>query len=471
MSPRTARRPEVAAGMTDSNDLRSRRSRASRLRIPLLVAFLALLTGLAGCVPAYEARLRSLRERGDLDGADRLLARAQDRSPEDAVITRERGILAFERGKMDEAIPPLERAMSLDSKDGRAALYLAAASDRNGKWSEASIRYRRAEMIWQASPEFEARHPEFAAALSCQRQMVDARRITELVESRLEAERTSSAPPKGQRILFLPFAPGGSDAALSLRLGLAALLSADWERAPAAEPVPFVELVAFLRALDSPLDGRIGPELRTRLARLTGARYVVDGRLTELNDVVTVAPVLIDLAAGAEGDPKEQRLEYQESRVGTILDLEKTLLFRVTGVFGVELTPGQQSALGQFTAKSGLAVLLYGEAMRLIDAGKTSQAAERLDQAVSLDPGFRAAREARLSIDHCQTSAGDTQTLISLYESARRADEDVDLRRQLLSQTTQEAGRIGGPEGEGENLSINRPLGAGSVSVPISLPR
>jgi hypothetical protein len=61
--------------------------------------------------------------------------------------------------------------------------------------------------------------------------------------------------------------------------------------------------------------------------------------------------------------------------------------------------------------------------------------------------------------------------LLNLYESARRADEDADLRRQLLAQTTHDAGRMGGPEGEGENLSINRPLGAGSVSVPISLPR
>lgn len=440
-------------------------------RARFLLALLALSNFLGGCVPAYEGRLRSLREGGDFSRADRLLQSAEAHRPEDPIIARERGILAFEQGKHEEAITLLERAATLDREDGRGAIYIAAASERAGRWSEAGARYRRAEALWEESPELRTpyRSTELGEELSCRRQAVEARSVAELVESKLAAERTSTLPREG-RILFLPFAATGGDAALSLRLGFAALLAGDWGRTPAAEPVPFAELLAFLDALDIPLDGPIDPKLRDRLADLTGARYVVDGRLSELNEIVAVAAIFID----REGDlgPLEQRLEYQEARIGTLVDLEHRLLFQLISAQNINLNAAQGAALSEVASGNGQTVLLYGEALRLLEAGDTATATERLNQAVTFNTGFRPAREKLLLLSRCRdATAGDPERLISLYESGARAEEEAMLQRQLLSETTHEAGRLGGPEGEGKNLSLNRPVGAGSVGVSVPLPR
>jgi tetratricopeptide (TPR) repeat protein len=428
---------------------------------------LAILSGLTGCLPAYENRLSLLREQGEYAQADELLAHAETQDPQNPAIARERGILAFEQGDHEQAIRFLERALTLAPEDGRAALYIAAATELAGRSEEAVDRYRRAETIWAGSPELRDLSPVLSTELTCHRRSLDTRRLGALVKSRLAGEQTTSSRP---RILCLPpVSAGGSDVGLSLRLGLASLLATDLERAPAIEPVPFQELLAFLDALKVPLDAPIDAELAERLAVLTGARFVVDGTMSEHNDLVSVAAIITDREAKA--DSREQRIEYQQSRIATLLEMEKKLLFRLTSALGLALTPEQQDELGQFASQSGLAVVLYGEALRLKAAGNAEEAAERLDRALSLDPGFHAAREARIDLTYCQSSAGEPEALLQTYETALRAADEEARRRMLLSEAVRENGRLGGPEGEGEDLSLNRPLGAGSVSIPVQLPR
>jgi len=438
-------------------------ARGSLLRLALA---LTAVSGLGGCLPAYETRLKSMRGQGEHAQADRLLAAAEARDPENPAILRERAILAFERRDNEEAIRLLERALTLAPEDGRAALYIAAASERAGRLDESLARYRRVEALWADSPELRV-SPELGTDLTCQRRALDARRLSALVKSKLAGDPAS--PPPRRRILFLPMTGvGGSEVGLNLRLGLAELLATDWERAPATEPVPFEELLAFLNAIDAPLDAPIDAELRERLADLTGARFVVEGTLSEHSDVVSVAAILID----REGEgSREQRIEYQQSRVATLIELEKKLLFRLTAALAIALTPAQQNAMSEFATQSGLAVVLYGEALRLIEKGDPQAAAERLNRAVGLDPGFRAAREKQLDLTLCHSVAGEPERLLQNYEMARLAAEEDARQRMLLSDTTRESGRLGGPEGEGGNLSLNRPLGAGSVSIPVQLPR
>lgn len=426
-----------------------------------VLALALSLIVVAACVPAYEARLASMREEGDLAAADRLLADADARDPDNPDILRERGILALERGDPQEAIPPLERALRLSPDDVRAALYLGAACELDERWSDAEARYLLAETIGVGSPALEAE-------LECRRQSVERRRLEGAVEERLAAERAGTLEP-GRRVMVLPFdVTGENDVALSLRLGLASLLAGDLVRSPLIEAVSFTEVLAFLDVLDVSLDAVIDSSLEDRLARLTGARFVVAGKISELHDVVSVAPVVID----REGSGAEEGLEYLQSRVGTLLELEKRLLVRVARAIEVELTPHGEEALRIFSSRSGLAVRLYGDALRLVEKGDREAAVEHLERALGLDPDFREARDALLRISLCGERSDTPDHLLAQYERERALAESTAFQRLLLAETTHESSRIGGPEGEGNDLSLNRAGGAsGSVAIPVRLPR
>jgi tetratricopeptide (TPR) repeat protein len=451
-------------------------------------ALLAGVLGVAvfmgvGCAPAYEERLATYREQGDLDQAAELIERAVEQAPEDPAILRERGVLQLERGEADAAYDNLQRAHQLDPDDARTAFYLAAASERTAHWDEAAAYYKQAAA-------FES-DPAVAAALDCQWAVVDQHRIQDLVASRLTDERAGRFPP-AERILMLPFAANrNQEVALNLRIGLAALLADDWKQVPQPAPVPYPELAAFLAALAVPVDDPIDKPLRERLAKLTGSRYVLDGAIAELNDLVTVAPVLVDLAhPETPGGVKETLLEYRQSRVATLVDLERTLLFHMATELGLELPTRGEEAMRLF-AESGLAVALYGEAVRLAAGGAgthtgvgaggdvsagaaaadTLQALERLDRALGLDPEFRPAFEERTKLGGCGATAGDPSRVIRAYESADLRRREDRAARDFLAATSSATERVGGPEGEGEDLSLNRPAASGSASLPVRFPR
>ena len=462
--------------------------------LPPSFAFFFLLAGLvagaiglgAGCAPAYEERLAAYRAEGNLDQAADLLVRAAEQAPEDPSILRERGVLELERGDAAAAYEHLQRAHELNPEDPRTTFYLAAASGHSGRWDEAATYYAQAAALES--------DPAVAATIDCQWAVVDLKRIQDLVAARLADERAGRFPA-AERILVLPFAANRNQpVALNLRIGLAALLADDWAQVPRPAPVPYPELAGFLSALEVPVDEPIDKPLRERLAKLTGARYVLDGTIAELNDLVTVAPVLIDFADPESGGVKETRLEYRQARVATLVDLERTLLFHVATELGLELPTRGEEAMRLFAAESGLAVALYGEAVRLAAgvnggapttsgaggdmktasvavAADTLQAIERLDRALGLEPEFRPAFEERTKLAGCGVAPGDPTRVMAAYEAARRRELEDSSARDFLTATSAATDRVGGPEGEGEDLSLNRPAASGSASVPVRFPR
>jgi len=426
---------------------------------------LALLTALAapGCVPVYERRLAAYRAEGELSAAADLLADAAARDPGNPDIIRETAVLALERGATEEAIAGLEKSLALAPDDVRGEVYLAAAYEKSGRFSEAEAHYRRAAALSVADP-------GVAAAIACQRGLVESRRLDDLVAARLAAERAETLVP-GERILFLPFSVYGTNPeAMSLRLGLAAVASVDWRATP--EAVPFAEVDALLAALGVPPERMIDEETRERLARLTGARYIVAGQISELRELVSVAPVLIDRGAPAgDADARELPLAYQQEHIGALVVLEEELLLHVATALAIELPAAEATAARRFSARSGQAIALYGEAILLERSGDPAAAAERLAAATALDPEFALARDADLRLSSCRGTAGDPAALLGAYEAARATASGDERERALLAGTTETVGRVGGAEGEGDDYSVNRAGSAGSALFPVRLPR
>ncbi|HWN82657.1 MAG TPA: hypothetical protein VNM87_11205, partial [Candidatus Udaeobacter sp.] len=124
-----------------------------------------------------------------------------------------------------------------------------------------------------------------------------------------------------------------------------------------------------------------------------------------------------------------------------------------------------------FAAESGVAVALYGEAVRLQQTNDRPGAIERLDRSLGLDPDFRPAQEARVKLGDCAATAGDPSALVAAFEAAAARERDQAAARELLAATNGANDRVGGAEGEGKDLSLNRPAASGTTSFVVRVPR
>ncbi len=428
----------------------------------LLLLLLVLLALSTACVPSYETRLRTYRDQGNLVAAEQLLDQAQRLDPGGLDIVRERGIIALERGAADEAVPLLEQVLRAAPDDDRAAFYLALANDELGRWETATVRYRRYRALTDQLP------VDLHVALVRQQRAVTVRHS----DQRLERALAGTEPPP-QRILFLPFdlqrpTPLGR----ALRLGLVAILIEDWESMPARAAVPLAAVQASLAAMGIESDSPIDEPTRERLARLTGASHVVYGRISEMGGSIRLEPSIADRQS-TEGEPVVTRIEYLHGRTGTLLDLEKTILFRTARVLEVDLTPDRIENLRAFATQSPLALQLFGESLWLIDAQREAEARERVARAILQDPDFAMVQELRLVLDPAAplAVAGDIDLLRGLYEHHVRRARQAELQASMLAATGEQVGLLGGPAGEQADLSVNRPAAAGSASILIQLPR
>jgi len=87
------------------------------------------------------AFLRFLTSEKRFDEAYNLTRTALERSPRDAQLLMNHGILALQLGHSNEAIKSWEKAVAADPSLGDAQLYLAAELDREGKPAEAAPHY------------------------------------------------------------------------------------------------------------------------------------------------------------------------------------------------------------------------------------------------------------------------------------------------------------------------------------------
>ena len=81
-----------------------------------------------------------------------------------------------------------------------------------------------------------------------------------------------------------------------------------------------------------------------------------------------------------------------EQQLDALFDLEKTVVFEVLRILGVELTPAEREAINQNRAENLLAFLAYGRGLQAMDEGDYSTASQFFNQSIQLDPGFEAAR-------------------------------------------------------------------------------
>ena len=347
------------------------------LRLALGIALLAALLPVS-CTP-----VRFMEDLDDYEGAIEDLQQQAARNPDDAEPLRDLGIIHLRTNDFAKANEFLQAAFSRDPDDPKTLFHLGLTNETLGKPETALQLYER--------------YREFSRLNSYRRLMagryaeVTRVQMRQAVQARVADEAGLVGEPSEPRIVAVyPLVyQGTDDQYAALGRGLAELITIDLGHVSQLQLVERVRLQELIDEIDVARTAHFDPATAPRVGRLVGAGRLVGGVYNVLGGS--------DLQlGGAMWEVDRADIADLGTRAGalrSLIQLEKELVFRVLAEMGIEPTPEEQQRIEFIPTQNLQAFLAFSRGLEREDAGAFGEAAGFYEQAVQLDPNFRAAGE------------------------------------------------------------------------------
>lgn len=189
-----------------------------------------------------------------------------------------------------------------------------------------------------------------------------------------------------------PFANHSGDARFDpLGKALADMLVTDLAQVSSLQVVERERLQALLDELRLADSGFLDPSTAQRMGRGVGARYLLTGAFVSVSPDLRIDARIVSVETG-----EVLRSEAVSGPAEDFFVLEKDLARRIVDGLDVALTAREGVLLQRVATESFEAVVAYARALDALDAGELERASAALDEALSHDGTFAAAR-ARLA--------------------------------------------------------------------------
>jgi len=248
---------------------------------------------------------------------------------------------------------------------------------------------------------------------------VDRRELEYQARQALAHEASLAAmPPESNTVAVMPFAYGGTNADIqALSRGFAQLLVTDLAKSRQLRVLERERMQAMLDEIGLADSGRVDTMTAVRSGHMLRAARVVQGSLTDLpGNALRVNAVVVDVAtAGAGGTANGS------DQLTRLFALEKQIAVSVFGAMGVQLSPAERSAIEQRPTQNVQAFLAYSRGLVAQDSGDYAAAQADFNDAVNLDPSFRAASQGAATAG--DLSAASSTTVAQTEQNVSREEQ------------------------------------------------
>ncbi len=330
--------------------------------------------------------------------------------PEDANTLARLGVAYFKAARYTEARPVLDSAVAHDPGNGVAEIYLGMTAEQTGDFATARAAYARYVDL--------ARSSELRDAARQRLALVDRREMEYQARQALASESTLAAmPPESNTVAVMPFRYAGANQQVQpLGRGLAQLLVTDLAKSRQLRVLERERMQAIIDELKLTDSGRVDPATAARSGHLLRAARVVQGSLTDLpGDQLRVDAVVVDVTTAGAGSPASGT-----DQLNRLFDLEKQIAFSIFNAMGVQLAPAEQEAVNQRPTQNIQAFLAYSRGLEAEDRGDYGAAQAAFNDALTLDPSFRAASQGATSAG--DLSAASQQTVSQVEQTVSRTE-------------------------------------------------
>jgi len=340
------------------------------------------------------------------------LERASASQPESGATQRSLGIAYFEANRYTDARAALDRAASIDPRDGVAALYRGLTAEAQNDVPAARSAYES----YLTYGKTRAVKTQIAERL-----VVLARKENELAARQAIAQerRLASVPGSPRTVAVLPFKFTGADTSLTpLERGFAELVATDLSRSSQLTVVERARLQALLDEIR--LQQTVGVDAGTgvRAGRILQAGRLVGGTISQLDSNQLRADAFV---TNVRTTATEGRGANDQQALDQLFTLEKNIVLRLFADMGVTLTTVERNAIEQRPTHSLAAFLAYSRGLEFEDEGRFDAAGRSFDEAVRLDPGFGAAQQRS---QNAKSAAAGAQVTVKSVQARLRGTRE-----------------------------------------------
>jgi len=376
--------------------------------------------------------------------------------PQDANTLSRLGVAYFKAERYADARPVLDSAVAHDPGNGVAAIYLGMTAEQQGDFATAKQAYQSYVSL--------ARSSDLKSTAQQRLALVDRRQMEYQARQALANEAAlSTMPPESNTVAVMPFSYGGTNAEIQpLTRGLAQLLVTDLAKSRQLVVLERERMQAILNEMKLSDSGHADPTTAIRSGRLLRAARVVQGTLTDLpGDQLRVNAVVVDVATSGAGSPATGA-----DQLNRLFDLEKQIAFSIFTAMGVQLAPAEQEAINQRPTQNIQAFLAYSRGLTAQDEGDYAAAQADFNDAVNLDPNFRAASQGAATAGELGTAS--QQTVSQTEQAVSRVEQLPQAPQAALTDAlangaggtnptsgAQTSGENGGTSGVNQNTNRN----------------
>ncbi len=320
--------------------------------------------------------------------------------PQDAGTLAKLGVAYFKAERYTDARPVLDSAVAHDPGNGVAAIYLGMTAEQTGDFAAAKAAYQAYVGL--------ARSADLKAVAQQRLALVGRRQLEYEARAALANEAALAAmPPESNTVAVMPFDYGGGSADIrALTRGFAQLLVTDLAQSRQLRVLERERMQAMLDEIRLADSGKVDTMTAVRSGHMLRAARVVQGTLTDLpSDQLRVNAVVVDVATAGAGATASGA-----DRLSRLFDLEKQIAFSIFNAMGVQLAPDEQAAVNQRPTQNIQAFLAYSRGLMAQDTGNFAAAQAEFNDAVNLDPGFRAAGQGAATASDLATATQSSLT-------------------------------------------------------------
>jgi tetratricopeptide (TPR) repeat protein len=410
------------------------------------IAALAAASLSAACATAISGSAESISRLEQKHNAD----------PQSEALQRSLGIAYYKAQRYADARSALEKATSMDSKDGVAALYLGLTAEAQKDLPAAQTAYERYLAVGQTRG--------VKNQIRARVEAIKLERIREESRAALARESQVGGQSGSQNtVAVMPFQFTGADTSLRpIERGFAELVTTDLSQVSSLTVVERERLQLLLDEISLQTAQGVTAGTGVRAGRILQAGRMVGGSIQQDGFQLRTNAVVTDVGTSGVSGPAAQA----SSSVDDIFTMEKNIVLALIQNMGITLTTAERNAIEQRQTRSLAAFLAFGRGLEYQDRGQFAAAAREFDDAARQDPSFAmAAQHAQAAHTAADGAAVTSQTV----ETALRGTNEGAAANGTTTSTFT-ADMPGGASGIADGLNPSMPgaaaFGGGIAAQP-----
>ena len=332
--------------------------------------------------------------------------------PDDGMVATRLGVAYFRANQLPEARAVLDTAVERDPQNGIAAIYRGMTAESQGDFAAARASYDQFVQVGRSS--------ELKSAARQRLALVDRRELEFSARQALAQEaELSQQPPEPNTIAVMPFGyTGANEDIRPLSRGFAQLVVTDLAHSRQLRVLERERMQAMLDEMRLGEQGRTDPQSAARSGRMLRAGRVVQGSLSDQDDVLRATGAVVDVNTAGVAPGADAALPLNR-----LFDMEKVFVFDLFNSMGITLTEAERAAINQRPTQNIQAFLAWSRGLEAEDRGDFVAAQEQYNQAVRLDPSFGAASQSAQTVTDIQQASGQSVADVDAMVTANAAAE------------------------------------------------